>query len=133
MHALNPDLRDSLMVGCAVIALAATGASLLFLLSLQRLRARITAFEFGVAALRREVEAAATVVKHTGRRLERVEGEHGGFADRVRFVELRAGARSFDQAIDSARRGADPSKLSEEFGLSNGEAELVSRLHRRRK
>jgi hypothetical protein len=133
MNAVNAGLSDTLMVGGAVIALAATGAIALLLLSFRRLRSRLIAFETGVAALRREAEAAAAILTRTERRLERIEREHGGFGDRVRFVELRAGARSFDQAIDSARRGADPTKLTEQFGLSNSEAELVSRLHRQRK
>jgi hypothetical protein len=41
--------------------------------------------------------------------------------------------QSFDQAIDSARRGADPVKLTQQFGLSRGEADLVMRLHGQKK
>ena len=54
-------------------------------------------------------------------------------ADRVDQVELRGAAHSFEQAIDSARRGADSGKLARQFGLSCGEADLVARLHGRKK
>ena len=132
MNAFNLNWQDAIVIGSAGLALLAVATVTMSLLALRRLRARTAAIEAGGAALRREFEAAAAVVARTDRRLERIEREHAGFADRVRFVELRAGSRSFDQAIDSARRGADPTKLANQFGLSNGEADLVSRLHRQR-
>ena len=64
--------------------------------------------------------------------MQRVESEFSGVADRVDVVESRApvsGADSLDLAIEWARQGADTDKLSEQFGLSSGEAELVARLH----
>ena len=92
-------------------------------------RARCLSVESSLAAVRRELELAASISMKTGRRLKRIEQEYSGVADRVDQVELRGAAPSFDEAIDSARRGADPGKLTLQFGLSRGEADLVTRLH----
>ena len=83
--------------------------------------------------MRRELELVASISVKTGRRVKRIEQEYSSVADRVDQVELRGSAQSFDQAIDSARRGADPGKLAQQFGLSRGEADLVTRLHGRKK
>jgi hypothetical protein len=96
-------------------------------------RARCLALESSVAAMRRELELAASISVKTGSRVKRIEQEYSGVADRVDQVELRGVAQSYDQAIDSARRGADPGKLEQQFGLSRGEADLVTRLHGRKK
>ena len=96
-------------------------------------RARCLAVESSLAALRRELELAASISLKSGRRVKRTEQECSAIADRVAQLELRGAAQSFDQAIDSARRGADPGKLARQFGLSSGEADLVSRLHGRQK
>ncbi|HEX3847566.1 MAG TPA: DUF2802 domain-containing protein, partial [Steroidobacteraceae bacterium] len=69
----------------------------------------------------------------TGRRVKRIEHEYSGVADRVDQVEQRGPAQCFDQAIDHARRGADVTTLATRFGLSEGEAELMARLHGRKK
>lgn len=74
----------------------------------------------------------ASISVKTGRRVKRIEQEYAGVVDRVDQVELRGAAPSFDQAIDSARRGAGPGKLTQQFGLSRGEADLVTRLHGRK-
>jgi hypothetical protein len=96
-------------------------------------RARCVSLESSVEGLRRELELVASISARTGLRVQRVEQEFSGVSERVEVVELRAETRSFDQAIDSARRGADPGKLAEQFGLSSGEADLVARLHGRKR
>ncbi len=63
--------------------------------------------------------------------LQHVEQEYAKIADRMGLVEFRGEGRSIDQAIDFARRGAEPDKLAAKFGLSRGEADLVTKLHRR--
>ncbi len=83
--------------------------------------------------MRRELELLASISLKTGRRVKRFEQEHTGVADRVALVELRGSAQSFDQAIDSARRGTDPDRLTQQFGLSRGEADLVTRFARAQK
>jgi len=120
------------------IAGAALGfSSLVFALftirAIRGWRARCLSVESSLAAVRRELELVASISMKTGRRVKRIEQEYSGVADRVDLVELRGAAQSFDQAIGSARRGADPNKLTQQFGLSRGEAELVTRLHGRKK
>ena len=82
--------------------------------------------------MRRELEVMASISLRTGRRVNRIEREYAGVAERIESVELRGPARCFDQAIDFARRGTDPGKLTQQFGLSRAEADLVTRLHGRR-
>jgi hypothetical protein len=101
--------------------------------AVSRLRIHCLAVESSLAAVRRELESVASISVKTGRRLKRIEQEYSGVADRVDQVELRGAAPSFDQAIDSARRGADSGNLTRQFGLSRGEADLVTRLHGRKK
>lgn len=67
----------------------------------------------------------------TAQRLERLEAAHARLAERLVALESRGEARSFDQAIDLARRGASVGKLTESLGLSRGEADLIARLHGR--
>jgi Protein of unknown function (DUF2802) len=116
-----------LLALCAVLAAFVTSRSN------RRLTARCAEVESSVAAMRRELELLASISLKTGRRVKRFEQEHVGVADRVALVELRGSAQSFDQAIDSARRGTDPDRLTQHFGLSRGEADLVARLHGRKK
>ena len=100
--------------------------------SMRRLKKRHLALESSVAAMRRELEVVGSISLRTGRRVKRVEQSCTGVADRVELVELRGSAPSFDQAIDSARRGTDSGRLTLQFGLSRVEADLVTRLHGRR-
>ena len=122
-------------LGIAGAALGFSGliAALFAILAERGWRARCLALESSLAAVRREVELAASISVKTGRRVQRIEHEYSGVADRVDQVELRGAAQSLEQAIDSARRGADPGKLAQQFGLSRGEADLVTRLHGRKK
>jgi hypothetical protein len=99
----------------------------------RRLEMRCIAVESSMAAMRRELDQLASISLKTGRRVKRFEQEYVGVADRVAVVELRGSAQSFDQAIDSARRGTDSDRLTQHFGLSRGEADLVARLHGRKK
>ncbi len=117
----------------AVLGLAGLIAALSAMRAVRGSRARCLAVESSVAALRAELEQVASIGMKTGQRLQRIEREYSGVAERVGQVEVRGAAPSFDRAIDSARRGADTSKLAQQFGLSLGEADLVARLHGRKK
>jgi hypothetical protein len=122
-------IATCLSAGALVVAVGAMQAA-------HRWRARCESLEASVAALRREVELVASISVKTGRRVQRVESEFSEVADRVDVVESRAPTMapgSLDQAIEWARGGADTDKLTEQFGLSSGEAELVARLHGRKK
>jgi len=120
-------------IAVAAMAVAALLTAIAAWSSMRRSRTRCAALESNLAELRRDLELAASIGVRTRRRVERIEHEYSGIADRVELVESRGPAGSFDQAIDSARRGADASKLTQQFGLSRSEAELVTRLHGRQK
>jgi hypothetical protein len=96
-------------------------------------RTRCLALESSLAAVRRELELVASISLKTGRRVKRVESDYSGVAERIERVELRSPARSFESAIDSARRGTESGRLTQQFGLSRSEADLVWRLHGRKK
>jgi len=116
-----------------LLALCAMLAAFVTSRSNRRLAARCVEVESSLAAMGRELEQLASISLKTGRRVKLLEQEYAGVADRVVLLELRGSAQSFDQAIDSARRGTDPGRLTQQFGLSSGEADLVTRLHGRKK
>jgi len=122
-------------LGIAGAALGSCGmvSALFTMRAVRASRTRCESVESGLAALRRELELVASISAETGRRVKRIEQEYSCVSDRVDQVELRGAAPSFDQAIDYARRGAESGKLTQQFGLSRGEADLVTRLHGRKK
>ena len=52
--------------------------------------------------------------------------------DRVERMEIQPDGRAYDEAISMVERGASQDSLVSSFGLSEGEADLVTRIHRRR-
>ena len=125
----------STLIAFAATALSAAAllAAIWLSLSLRRLKARHLALESSVAAMRRELEVVGSISLRTGRRVKRIESDCAGVADRIELVEMRGTSPSFDAAIDSARRGMDSGRLTQHFGLSRVEADLVMRLHGCRK
>jgi hypothetical protein len=130
---INLDVNTIISMAAACLGFCALLAVCIMSFSVRRWRARCLAAETSLAAMRHEIEVLASISLRTGRRVKRIEQEYSGVADRVELVELRGAAASFDEAIDSARRGTDPAKLTQQFGLSRVEADLVTRLHGRRK
>jgi hypothetical protein len=130
---LNLDINTILSVAGAALGFLGVAMALAALRALRGWRARCMSLESGLAAVRRELELVASISAKSGRRVKRIEQEYSTVSDRVDQVELRGAAQSFDLAIDSARRGADPGKLTQQFGLSRSEADLVTRLHGRKK
>ena len=130
---INFDVNMVLSSAAAFLGFCALLTVFIMSFSVRRWRARCLAVESSLAAMRREIEVLASISLRTGRRVKRIEQEYSGVADRVGLVELRGAAASFDEAIDSARRGTDPARLTQQFGLSRVEADLVTRLHGRRK
>ncbi len=125
-----------LSVAAACLAGCAMGVAATAFQAIRRLRAQCASLEASIAALRRELELVASISAKTGRRVQRVESEYSDVADRIDVVESRApggAAGPLDEAIEWARRGADTDKLTEQFGLTSGEADLVARLHGRKK
>jgi Protein of unknown function (DUF2802) len=132
-YLMSMNINTVLELAGALLGLSGLIAALCTIRAVRGCRARCLIIESSLSAVRRELELVGSVSVKTGRRLKRVEHEYSGVADRVVQVELRGGAQSIDQAIDSARRGADSGKLTQQFGLSRGEADLVARLHGRKK
>jgi hypothetical protein len=130
---MTMNINGLFALAATLLGFAGLTAALCAMRAARDLRARCLMIESSLATACRELDLVASVSVKTGRRLQRLEHEYSGIADRVAQVELRRGAQSFDQAIDSARSGTDPGKLTQQFGLSRGEAELVARLHGRKK
>jgi hypothetical protein len=122
-----------LAVAGLFLSLCALAAAISAARAVRGWRARCESLELSFAALGRELELVASISVRTGRRVKRIENDYSGVADRVDVVESRGAAGALDQAIDWARRGADPSQLTQQLGLSRGEADLVARLHGRTK
>jgi hypothetical protein len=127
------NINTVLDIAAVSLAICALIAAVALSLAVRRWRVRCAAVESSLAAMRRELEVAASISLRTGRRVNRMEREYSGVADRIESVELRGPAQCFDQAIDSARRGTDSGRLTQQFGLSRAEADLVTRLHGRKR
>jgi isocitrate/isopropylmalate dehydrogenase len=130
---MNLELLASL--AAAALGICALAAALIAQQAAQRWRAQCESLASSIAALRRELELIASINARTVRRVQRVEQEFSGIAERVDLVSARVapGPESLGHAIDLARRGAGSERLSEQFGLTTGEADLVARLHGRAK
>jgi hypothetical protein len=100
---------------------------------LAALRARQQELESTVLGLRREIAGVARGLARGVERQQRLERQAALLSERIAGIAARAESPTLDRAIASARRGAEPGKLAAEFGLSRGEADLVARLHGRRK
>ncbi|HEX3398401.1 MAG TPA: DUF2802 domain-containing protein [Steroidobacteraceae bacterium] len=130
---MNFNVANVFDIAAAALGACALLAVIVLSFSVRRSRKRCMAVEATLAAMRGELEAMASISLRTGQRVKRIEHEYSGVADRIESVELRGPPQRFDQAIDSARRGADSGRLTQQFGLSRVEADLVSRLHGRKK
>ncbi len=60
---------------------------------------------------------------------QRTREDFGRISERLGQLELQIEARSYEQAIGCAERGEDAARLISCFGLTEGEAELVTLLH----
>lgn len=127
------DLNTMLELAGASLGLCALLSVFLLTLSLRHWRRHCLALEQNVAGMRREIELMAAISLRTGRRVQRIQHEYSDVAERMELVELRGSPPCFDQAIDSARHGIDSGRLTQRFGLSRAEADLVTRLHGRGK
>ncbi len=130
---MTADINTILALTGSILGIFAIVFSLFAIAAVLRCKSRCLSVESSLAALRRELELASSISMKTGRRVRRVEQEHAGVAERIDSLELRGSVQSFDQAIDSARRGTESGRLAQQFGLSRSEADLVTRLHGRKK
>ena len=108
----------------------AVGALLLYeLLAVLPLRRSLARLARSQAAIEQAYEGATRLTvrmvnseRRNGRQLKRLE-------ERVGQLELRGEGRPYEQAITLAAQGEDTARLVSCFGLTAGEASLVSLLH----
>jgi hypothetical protein len=124
--------------GLTILALVSAGvATIAFVAALQmarivrRERWRLSALESQFSELREDLTALRSGYERSGIELQHLVGNGTELANRLGVLEARPERRAFDAAIDSARRGAEPLKLREGYGLTRGEADLIARLHGR--
>jgi hypothetical protein len=127
------DVNTTLSITAAVISLISLAAVISMYRAVLHWRERCVSLEAVVPGLQREIERFASISVRTGRQVKRIESEYSDVAERVDLVEARGPAKALNEAVDSARRGADVPRLTQQFGLSRGEAELVARLHGNKK
>jgi len=127
------DVNAALSIAAAVISLISLAAVVQMYRALMHWRERCMGLEAMLPGLQREIERFASISVRTGRQVKRIESDYSEVAERVDLVEARGKPKALGEAIQSARRGADTGCLAAEFGLSRGEAELVARLHGRKK
>ena len=93
--------------------------------SRRRMRRRAAA-EMKLRASVKEATALVVEVVKANRTLrERLDAAE----ERIGQLELASSGRPYDQAINLAERGEAPERLASAFGLTMGEAKLVSLLH----
>jgi hypothetical protein len=127
------DLNSVLSISAAVISLVSLAGLILMYRAVLHWRERCANLEAVLPGMQREMERFASISVRAGRQVRRIESEYSDVAERVDLVEARGPAKALDEAIDSARRGADIRRLTQQYGLSRGEAELVARLHGQKK
>jgi hypothetical protein len=93
---------------------------------------RLAALEEELAALRAEVASTAGIGARIGERVRRLDQASAQLHERLGQLELRGDGRPYDHAIALVRHGADADRLVSDFGLSRGEADLVSLVHGRK-
>jgi hypothetical protein len=130
---MTSDVTVLLAAGGAALGLLGAALALLAVRAAHRLRGRASSAEAQLSAVCRELERLSFSGVNIERRVKRAEQDALDITGRIDQFELRAAPQSIDQAIDYARRGADSGKLTKHFGLSQSEAELMARLHGRRK
>ena len=109
---------------------SAAGALLLYeLLAVAPLRRQMAKLARSQAAVDQGYEAATRLTvrlinteRRNGQQLKRLE-------ERLGHLELRGEGRPYEQAISLAAQGEDTARLVSCFGLTAGEASLVSLLH----
>jgi hypothetical protein len=127
---MSIELSTVLSAGALSLSVLTLGAVVALRRTAARWQSRCQALEASLPALHRDLGRLVSISARTHRQVKRMENKCSGVADRVDPVELRAPGSSLDNAIESARRGAEPGRLTQQFGLSRAEAELMARMHR---
>ena len=94
---------------------------------------RCQALEAQLDGLKADLAATTGIGVRAGERLRRLDQLSTQMNERLGQLELRGEGRPYDQAIALSQRGADSGRLMSHYGLSRGEADLVSLVHGRRR
>ncbi len=129
---LTNDLLIALSASTAILALTAVFVVLWQSRKIARLRREAVELHELVQHVRREAHSAVSYGSDVGKRLRKQEKDLVELTDRLCLVEELGDARAFDRAIDVARQGAEADKLVANFGISRGEAELLTVVHGKR-
>jgi Protein of unknown function (DUF2802) len=129
---MTPTTQTLLMAAAASLAglallLAAFAWS--FAATGRRLGHRLAALEGEIERLRGEVNSTAGLGARIGERVRRLDQLSAQVGERLGQLELRGEGRPYDQAIALVRRGGGADRLVSHYGLSRGEADLVTLLH----
>jgi len=122
--------------GAAVVSLSVIGLAVIAArasLRARRIARKLELMDSEFRSLRDEVAAATGIGVRVGERLRRLDQVCSQMGDRLGQLELRGEGRPYDQAIALVKGGGDADGLVANFGLSRGEADLVTLLHTRRK
>ena len=79
--------------------------------------------------LERALSSALEIVTRVTSLDQRSRDELSRLSERMGQLEIATESRSYEQAIASAQHGEESARLITCFGLTEGEAELVSLLH----
>lgn len=115
----------------AVVAVLVLVAVFLWQLArLAALKRRLLALESQLGAVRTDLEAVGTGSLTALERLDQLEPVTERLVERVGLVESSTQGRSYEQAVEAARRGATREHLVDRLGLTPAEADLVLAVHR---
>lgn len=114
----------ALSLGPALVALAAYE-----LICVRVLRRRVRNLAERCAALEGSVDDATRLLVRVASGERRVRGTLSQLGERMGQLELRSEVRPYEQAISLAEQGEQAARLVSCFGLTEGEASLVSLLH----
>lgn len=116
----------------AGMSLALLGIIAAFFFSLSRLNRSLDETRRQLEIERQRADQNCDRLSNTQDKLGRCEFRIEALQRRLDCLEIQPQGRSFDDAISMVERGASQDSLVSSFGLSPGEADLVTRMHRRR-
>jgi hypothetical protein len=117
----------------AAVSLLGIGIAIVALAVAARARRQAKLLEALLDAAQSEAVSTATRRLRVFAQVRRLRRRCSAMRASIATLEARSAGRSYDQAIEWVRRGANPEALTQNFGLSRGEADLVTLMHGRKK
>jgi hypothetical protein len=125
---INPNLLIAGGLGAALLLVTALVAAVLGA-RYARVRRRLESIEEQFERFRADVAASTGISVRAGEKLRRLDQLAAQLGERLGQMELRGEGRPYDQAIALVQRGAGSDRLMSHYGLSRGEADLVTLVH----